>query len=231
MYADAGRELVVVTAIWRFRLAALLIAVIVGGVSISNLMAELLRPAPYPLPFKTERAPTPEEVSSSALAANIAPFRSDLAANRATALAALALKTEPQKSPDASNAAQDAARSALKIGPHDSRMWLLLALLQARNSPNDPMVAESLKMSYLTGPNQSEIIPARLDAVTANNALSDSDLSELAGSDVRALLTQLPGQRDRLVNEYARASSNGKKFLEESVAKIDPAFVDKLRKK
>jgi hypothetical protein len=86
-------------------------------------------------------------------------------------------------------------------------------------------------MSYLTGPNQAEIIPLRLSAVTANNALRDSDLSDLARSDVRALLTKLPEQRRALVSDYAAASETGKKFLDQSVAAIDPAFSDKLRKK
>jgi len=70
-----------------------------------------------------------------------------------------------------------------------------------------------------------------LDAVATNNALSDSELGELARSDVRAILTRLHEQRQTLVNDYARASEIGKKFLEQSVAAIDPGFVDKLRKK
>ncbi len=65
--------------------------------------------------------------------------------------------------------AQNAVKSALKIGPHDSRMWLVLALLQARSNLGDSLIAESLKMSYLTGPNRAELIPARLDTVTLSN--------------------------------------------------------------
>ena len=79
-------------------------------------------------------------------------------------------------------------------------------------------------MSYLTGPNQADLIPLRLQAVTSNNSLDDPDLAELARGDVRAMLTQLPQQRPMLLDDYARASIVGKKFLEESVRSIDPGF-------
>jgi hypothetical protein len=219
------------TAIWKFRLLALLIVVLVGGISSANLAAELLRPDPLPVPSRSSSSPTSEQVSSATVAASIAPFRSDLAANQALAFAGKALKSEIKGQSETLNAAQRAVRSALKIEPHDSRMWLVLALVQARTNPVDPLIAKSLKNSYLTGPNQAELVPLRLDAVTANNALSDSDLGELARSDVRALLTRLPGQRQTLADDYARASEIGKKFLEESIAAVDPGSVDLLRKK
>jgi hypothetical protein len=84
-------------------------------------------------------------------------------------------------------------------------------------------------MSYLTGPNQADLIPLRLQTVTSSNSLDDSDLAELARSDVRTMLTQLPQQRPMLLDDYARASGVGKKFLEESVRAVDPAFVVTLR--
>jgi hypothetical protein len=219
------------TAILQFRLFALLTAALVGGISMANLAAEFLRSAPLPFPSGTNVSPSIEQISSATRAAAIAPFRSDLLADRASALAGQALKSAVKEQSEQNNAAQNAVKGALKIGPHDSRMWLILALLQSRSNPVDPLIAESLKMSYLTSPNLAEIIPTRLDVVTANNALSDTDLGDLARSDVRALLTQLSAQRQTLVNDYARASEMGKKFLEQSVSTIDPGFVDKLRKK
>lgn len=218
-------------AIWKFRFLALLIAVFVGGISFANLAAEFRRPTPLPLPSEGSKSPASAQVSSAALVAIIAPFRSDLAADHALGLASQVLKSEIKGQAEKESTVQDAVRSVLKIAPHDSRMWLALALVQARNNPVDPLIAESLKMSYLTSPNQAELIPIRLDAVTTNNALSDSDLGELARSDVRAILTRLSEQRQTLVNDYARASEIGKKFLQESVAALDPGFVDKLRKK
>src|SRR6201993_5463673 len=67
--------------------------------------------------------------------------------------------TAPSQGIEAAREAQQAVKNALKVGPHESRMWLALALLQARNNDADPLIAESLKMSYLTGPNRADLIP------------------------------------------------------------------------
>jgi hypothetical protein len=217
-------------AIWKFRLLALVSAVFVGGISLANLIAELRRPMPLPLPFGNQISPTPEQLSAAAAASTVAPFRSDLLAEQASAAATRLLKSSVKGQPE-KESAEYAIKATLRVAPHNSRMWLLLAMVQASNNPADPFIAESLKMSYLTGPNQAEIIPSRLSVVTASNALRDPDLGDLARSDVRALLTQLPEQRQTLVSDYAAASEAGKKFLDQSVAAVDPAFSDKLRKK
>ena len=215
--------------IWKFRVFALLVCVFVGGLSISNLAAELVRPPPAPLPSRTSPAPTFEQLSSADQASAIAPFRSDLKADYAAALAGRALKSEYSRGASGDETARNAVKSALKMGPHESRMWLVLALLQARSNLGDSLITESLKMSYLTGPNRTELVPARLDAVTLNQSLNDADLRELARGDVRIILTQLPDQRQALLNDYLRASSIGKKFLEESARTFDPKFADSLR--
>ncbi|WP_213769872.1 hypothetical protein [Bradyrhizobium sp. dw_78] len=215
--------------IWKFRLLAILIVVLVGAVSVSSLIAEFLRPAPSPLPSRGGKAPTPQLVASARLVSMIAPFRTDLKADYAIALAAQALQSEAGEQAPDSEAAQDAVKSALEFGAHDSRMWLVLALLRARRNLGDPLVTESLKMSYLTGPNRAELIPTRLDSVTLNNALNDPDLNELARSDVRAVLTQYPDQRQALIKDYFRASAIGKKFLEDSAGMLDPVFAAALR--
>ncbi len=215
--------------IWKFRLLALLVFVFVGGLSISNLAAEFLRPAPLPLPSRTNAAPTSDQISSANRASAIAPFRSDLKADYAVALAGQTLKSEYTGQAQVDETAQTAVKNALKIGPHDSRMWLVLALLQARSNLGDSLIAESLKMSYLTGPNRAELIPTRLDTVTLSHSLNDADLKELARGDVRAILTQFPDQRQALVNDYVRGSPIGKTFLEETARMFDPKFADSLR--
>jgi hypothetical protein len=68
-----------------------------------------------------------------------------------------------------------------------------------------------------------------LDAVTLSNSLNDADLNELARGDVRVILAQFPDQRQALVNDYIRASSIGKAFLEASARMFDPKFADSLR--
>ena len=222
------------TSIWKFRLLAVLLVVFVGGISIANLTAEALRPAPPPLGARSGNVASPGETSSTrlSLSSTIAPFRSDLKGDYAVALASQIFRSEPAAArPEEIQAARDKVRRALQIGPHDTQLWLVLALLQARSNPIDPLASQSLKMSYLTGPNQADLIPWRLETVTSNNSLDDSDLAELAHSDVRAMLTQLPQQRPILLDDYSRASDVGKKFLEESVRSIDPGFVVTLRGK
>jgi hypothetical protein len=212
--------------IWKFRLIALPIVVFVGLFSITSLVAEFVRSVTLPLPSRDSKAPSSQAVSAAELASTIAPFRTDLKAGYAVALADKVLRPNESGAQPADNeAAQKAVKSALNFGPHDSRMWLLLAQLQAQKNPGDGLVTEALKMSYLTGPNRAELIPARLEMVTLNNALNDPDLTELARSDVRAVLTQRP----MLAKDYVRASVTGKKFLQDSVRTLDPAFADSLK--
>jgi hypothetical protein len=213
--------------IWKFRLFAVLM-VLVGGFAFSNLAAQFLRPAPSSLPSRTAGASSQNRVSSAANVSAIAPFRSDLKADYAAALASQALKSNGQAETNA--AAQDAVKNALKSSPHDSRLWLVLAMLQAQKNPGDQLISESLKMSYLTGPNRADLIPTRLDAVTSHESLYDADLKELARGDVRIVLTQLPEQRPELIKDYVRASSVGKAFLEESAQTFEPKFADSMRK-
>lgn len=220
-------------ATWRFRLLAWLILAFVGCVSISNLAAEFLRPSLPMLPT-TGKPALPDQVSAARLASAIAPFRSDLRADYAVALASQAFNsgsTAGSRGEETTRAAKEAVRGALEIGPHDSRLWLVLAWLQARGNRVEPLAAESLKMSYLTGPNRADLVPARLGSAISTNYLNDPDLRDLARADVRAILTKLPEQRSTLLNDYARASETGKLFLQDSVKTIDPKFADALRSK
>jgi hypothetical protein len=226
----AERNRIAMRPIWKFRFLALVIVVSVGLFAITSLVAQFMRPSAFPLPSRDSEAPSPQSLSAARLASTIAPFRTDLKADYAIGLAGAALRSNsfPGRSAD-NKAAQDAAQSALQFGPHDSRMWLVLAQLRARQNLGDPLVTEALKMSYFTGPNRAELIPMRLDLVTVSSALSDADLSELARSDVRAMLTRSGDQRPALAKDYVRASATGKAFLEDSVRMLDPAFADSLK--
>ena len=216
--------------IWKFRLLALVIVVFVGLYSVTSLVAQFMRPPALPLPSRGSEAPSPQAVSAAARASTIAPFRTDLKAGYAIALAGKALRSNAAGGLSTDNKAeQEAVQSALKFGPHDSRMWLVLAQLRAQQNLGDPLVTEALKMSYFTGPNRAELIPTRLDLVTVGSALGDSDLSELARNDVRAMLTQSSDQRPLLAKDYVRASATGKSFLEDSARMLDPAFADSLK--
>ncbi len=217
--------------IWKFRLLAIVIVLVVGTVSIADFAAELVRPASALVPSSNQPPPSPAAVSAAMLAAKIAPFREDLMADDATIRAALVLASNRPGDLSANQAAQIAARSALRIGPHDARMWLTLALLRAHGNLGDAMIIEPLKMSYFTGPNQADLLPARLYLVSAISSINDPDLQELAGTDVRAVLSRFSGLRPALVAAYAQGSVAGKKLLDDSVKAVDPAFAATLHGK
>jgi hypothetical protein len=204
-----------------------LIAVIVGSAAIADLAAQFRRPAPVLSLAVVAEAQSDDKVASARLASMLMPFRSDLRSEYALALASQTLNAKQAVPPDA---AQDAVKSSLKIGPHDSLMWLVLALIQARDNAANSRATESLKMSYLTGQNRADLIPVRLGSVTSKNSLTDMDLVELARGDVRAILTQLPDQRPALAAAYAHASEAGRQFLESAIKTTDPKFIETLKK-
>lgn len=213
--------------VWRFRLLVLFIVLSAGSISIANLVAEFLRPTPLLSISGITKMLPQSAIDAANLVSTIMPLRSDLRAEYGLALAGRTSNSShaPQAEP-----AKNAIISSLNIGPHDSLMWLVLALLQARSGPADPHVTESLKMSYLTGQNRIDLISIRLASATSGNSLSDPDLVDLARGDVRALLSQSTDQRQALVDAFAHASPTGKAFLERSVETVDPKFAELLRK-
>jgi hypothetical protein len=218
-------------SVGKFRACVAISALVIGGSAICNIVAEYERPAPFPIPISRNANASPmTTILSAERAAAIAPFRSDLRAQYALALTNQSLASQGSLQANNNENAQSAVRSAIRLGPHNAAMWLALALLQAQTNIGDPQIAESLKMSYFTGPNQKELIPSRLDIATASNTLSDPDLKELAGGDVRTILLRYPDQRQFLIGDYRRGSAEGKTFLEETVKSVDPQFLDTLRK-
>src|SRR4051794_36487219 len=198
-------------SVWKFRLLAIGLIILVGAISIANLIAEFARPSRQTFRTAVSKSPSPEQLSAAKLAVSIAPFRQDLKADYALLLTGKALNGDK----DAKATAGAALKDALRIGPHDSEVWLGLALLQAQANSPDPRAADALKMSYLTGPNQAELMPVRLATVTSGTTLTDSDLRELAGADVRVILTQGSEGRSVLLGTYKRASEAGKDFIKD----------------
>jgi hypothetical protein len=217
-----------VTTPWKFRFVAFVICLAMGGVSVRNLWAELLHPPTSIFPNSTDTPPSQSQIDSARIAARIAPDRSDLQADAALALAAMALYGVAGYRPDLNQEAQSASRQALAAGPLDSRIWLVLARLQAQHALHDPRIAETLKLSYFTGPGSKDLIPARLAIAVSSDQLSDPDLRELARGDVRLILIRHPELKPALVAAYRIAAPGGKHFLEQSIRSIDPSFVISL---
>jgi hypothetical protein len=215
-----------------FRIATLLMALMLGWFAIATIFAETLTPKGQ---YFLQNPALGDATSYGWLvdfAAAAAPLRGDLLADIAMARAAPALRSDnAQASSEIVTARERAlatARQSLLLSPHSSRMWLLTAMLQNRAQTRDS-VAEALKMSYLTAPANVNLIPTRLAAVSASPAISDVELRSLARGDFRLILTRRPDLKPAIANAYRRGSGDGKAYIDEEVRLLDPGFAASLR--
>jgi hypothetical protein len=216
-----------------FRTALVAISLTVGVYSMASVLAELGSPARPGFPSDPSKIISLSAEETPNWPNAISPFRSDLQSSYALSVALHGLqsrKERPATTPSEQNVRAEATvKQALSTVPYDSELWLALALLQTQHDPHNPKLAEALKMSYFVAPNDPQVMPVRLDTATSFDALSDPDLKELVLGDLRIMLTRKTDLRGAVVSTYRRASSLGKKFLEESVQSIDPTFTPMLR--
>ena len=208
-----------------FRVILLMLVTVVGGYGVASTIAEATsveRPE-----FAQGAGPAraaPEWLTM------VRPFRSDLESNHA--LAAALSAAQRGESNVGGRADNQAERSrlirSLAVAPIDAGLWLALAQLEFQHDPTGPDGIEALKMAYFTGPNEQQLMAARLDTATRFDALADPDMAEFARGDVRLMLTRAP-QKAALKAAFRRASDRGKAFLSEAIRAIDPAFLATLR--
>lgn len=216
----------------RFRIATLLIALTLGWFAFATIFAETFTPKTRQFSQDTAVA----DPSSYGLLANwaaaAAPLRGDLLADIAMAHASPVLKLgKATASSEILATREDAlatARQSLSLAPHSSRMWLLVAMLEAKGPARDSG-AEPLKMSYLTSPSDMNLIPTRLAIVSASLAITDGELKNLARGDIRLVLTRRPDLKPAIINAYRNGSPDGKAYLDEAVRSLDPGFAASLR--
>jgi hypothetical protein len=218
----------------RFRVAAIVVAVLTAGYATASMFSEVFSVSRPPLPLDPSGIAGRSISQSARWAAFAAPFRTDLKANYALALALTALRPD-RKALSAADVqknteAQDEVKQVLKAAPHNSDLWLALALLQTQRKSGDRQTIEALKMSYFTAPNDAQLMPLRLYTAAASEALSDGDLQELARGDVRLMLLRQADLKASVLTAYQAGSNVGRKFLEDAVQSIDPAFASALRK-
>jgi hypothetical protein len=226
----------------RFRIATLVMAVMLGWFAFATIFAEALTPKTPYFPtryFSKDAAPqaaAPREAppfrgSLIDRAAEAAPLRGDLLADLAMArAAAVANAGAGPATPDMSAARARAigyARQSLSLAPHASDLWLLLAVLESQGESGDS-IAEVLKMSYLTGRADVDLIPARIIVVATSAAVGDAELKGLASGDIRLILTRRPDLKGALTSAYRQGSADGKAFIDEAVRSIDPGFAQTL---
>ena len=217
----------------RFRLSASAAAVILSWFSLVTILAEALTPAPPDLvqnvaqPTAAISADQPADWPAAA-----APLRGDLLADVAVARASPVIDLGRAKPTPEMLARRESAlalaRQSLAFAPHESRAWLLIAMLQA-GGPSSAEALEALKMSYLTAPADPNLIPARLAVLATSATADDGELASLARGDIRLILTRRPDLKSAIVRAYERGSTKGQVFIREIARSLDPAFAATLR--
>ena len=213
----------------RFRITAVLMALVMGWFAIATIVAEGLSPKTRSF-SRQGAAPDPISDRAPAAWAATALLRGDRLADIAFAYAAPARGNEPA-TPDmiaARERAEAYARRSLSLAPHASDVWLLLAML-GRQGPSQNASAELLKMSYLTSRADADLIPARLATMAASAAVADAELKSLASGDIRLILTRRPDLKPALASAYSGGSAEGRAFIRETVQSIDPGLAASLR--
>ena len=121
------------------------------------------------------------------------------------------------------------AKRAARLSPHDSRTWLLLAAFDSRFDWPNREVANRLKMSYYTGPNELALTPLRIRIATRSTAITDAELQILVAQEIRTIILRHQDQAPSLLAAYRDASPEGKEFLEATVGDVDKNLVAAMR--
>ena len=200
----------------KLRTIALVFALILALQAVWILLPEILSPS--------TATPSTPSAETTDLAARIGWLRGDLWADYALAL-------NPQFPSliegSASQPNRAIAEYAAATAPFDSRVWLLLAELDA--SPSSPSSEAQLKMSFYTAPDDMRLIPSRIILGAQLNVASDDELQYQIEQQMRAIILKRADQKSVIATAYARASPSGRHFIETKLAELDPKFLAELK--
>jgi len=215
-----------------FRLAILVVAVLLGMQCVWLTLAGLVSPGIDHLPTDFASAATAaRQRNAASWAAAIGAIRGDLWAESASTYADL-LWADKEASTDEGLAATLAhARKsldhALNNAPHRSGAWLLLAGLALRYPSLGFDASEALKMAYYTGASKQNLIPLRLDLAARSDTFNDVEMGQFVARDIRMLLSQK--QNVAISDAYSTGSPAGKRFIEQAIRDIDPSVLQLLQ--
>jgi len=223
-----------------FRYGIAVAAVVLGAEAAWTLGAELMRPPRPSFPSALLAAATAEHdrdgtaAAEAGAAARFAGLRGDLWADDAVLLAAGRLNEAsgirtPTTLRDLA-AARDAAVRAVQLAPHDSRIWLLIAAIDAARYGRDRRVAAPLKMSYYTGLYDPALMPLRLRIATRSDAIVDDGLQLLVSADLRAIIKTRPDMKAAITAAYRSATTQGRIFLVDAVYDLDPQLIASIQR-
>ena len=215
-----------------FRLATLLIAILIGVQSLWILLPELSRPGIAELPTDSVSAGSASVTSrrdAAIWAARIGAIRGDLWAESAFTYADLLWDTSIDGAAPATELqrARKSLYRTLDEAPEKSGAWLLLAglALHYPSIAQDPTAA--LKMSYYTGPTEKHLMSLRLRIAAQADAFNDFEVRQFVSRDLRMFLAQ--HQEAVIAEAHHVASPTGKHFIENVVSEIDPSALDWLQ--
>jgi hypothetical protein len=139
-----------------------------------------------------------------------------------------------QQTPGPGSTAADETRTdlerAVRYSPHRGDAWLLLATMADRYGWQGYEPAALLKMSYYTAPNDEALFLLRIKVALHVAALEDVELADMVGRDVRLLITKMPALKPAFLGVYKAAPGRGRRFVEQVVSEIDPAYLADLRR-
>jgi hypothetical protein len=113
----------------------------------------------------------------------------------------------------------------VNYGPHQAGAWLLFAGLASRYHWSKPDPAETLKMSYYTGPSDRSLMPLRFRIAGQLPALDD-ELQEFVRRDLRVLIAR--NDKPAVAQAYQAATPSNQQFIIQAASEIDSAFADSL---
>jgi hypothetical protein len=205
------------------------IAAMVALFSVWLIPPELIRRSPPTFPANAAAARTAaEDRTRSVVAASIAQIRGDLWTEAAVSAAApigFSLALTGSSAAKSETDDRPIFEHAVRWSPADSRAWLAFAAANLGGGAAELSVTELLKLSYLTGPNEIDLVPMRLVVVARGNALEDADVRQFAHHDLENVLQHAPDLRPAIVEAYRRGSPAGRQFIAAAVSEIDPAFL------
>jgi hypothetical protein len=120
-------------------------------------------------------------------------------------------------SPEVLERVRAGAKQALAYSPHDARLWLVLAAIDARLQTPSEQAAAALKMSYYTGPNELRLIPLRLLVAVRPGVLADSELQQLFLNELRVALNRNGELQQAIVGAYREADPAAKRLIDDIV--------------
>lgn len=215
------------------RVAVFGLACVLGSLATWILAAEALRSTTIVFATDAQSAASNYAQRGAAIrAARVGLVRGDLWSEAAFAYGGMLWdqgKTTPNADVPPFDQTQELTERAITYAPHDSRLWLFLAINYFRFDWLNERASASLRMSYYTGSNLMTVVPQRLVLAIQSRALEDGDFQELVRHDIRIAVTHKSELMPALVAAYNNAPLPGRQFIEKALAEFDPGALALIR--